>query len=217
METKKNINKEHLSRMSNTIFLELFSFVELDNEVDLYQFDYYEKEFLSLISTIPLKKFIKTPHTLRFRKLRRITNNYEGYYNRENRELLIDIRASHSFIHELAHILDFELNIYKSNTTNINKPYSLESDRNFIMLYNRYADYFLTYNQIEDPRYILSPPETWARLFEMYIASKLDLSKLGYLLEELPIVAQECNYPLHLLDDIVNFFDNLLNKKDLRD
>lgn len=179
-------------------FSHIFASIDFENKTTKNEIDKYNKDFNSILELIPLRSIVHNKYTLIFKKMEK---DYLGLLDATNKIMTINTNNTYSFVHELAHLIDYEL------TTDTNKTYSLSSCRDFILIYNKYVDQFLDYNITEDPNYICRPTEVFARLFELYIGAKLDLERLGYALDELGIVSQFCNYPIDLLDETLIFFD----------
>ena len=91
-ETKKNIPQKQLQVMRNTTFLKNFSFVEIDELVDIKKFNLIQKEFFILNESLKLSKYLKNKPELRFRRLGKL--KVEGVYYPFKKCICIDINNS---------------------------------------------------------------------------------------------------------------------------
>ena len=180
--TKLNINEETQRAMNNTELKQYFSFVELDNEVDLKRFKNFETEMHRVQSVLPTVEGIKPD--LRLRKL----GNYKalGLYFSFNKTITLDFRSSstknrgeyrpnepgiQAFIHEYGHYLDYNLPKDKGVMSNL----SLEPE--FKKIIDKYVEqlkvngiYDYSHGKIE--HYYAVPTEVFARSFEVYAFDK---------------------------------------------
>lgn len=203
-ETKKSIPNNILNVMNKTSFLQDFSYVELDQEVDLQKFSLIEKEWLKL------KEIIKYPFAsapnLRFRKLGQ--HKALGLYYPTFNCICIDINSPSSFVHELSHFLD-----YTATDTNLSLSY------NFYPIINKYSACIRKYisnNENETSKYLknkldyfLTPTEIFARMAEIYWINKGIKSSLLKTKEELNIAGGYPEMSDNFLNMVNEFFDNL--------
>lgn len=169
-EDKKNINNYILKAMENNKFLkENFKYVEIDNDVDLEQFNKIESDYEYLINNKILPK-LPEKIDLRFRKLGKMKAGsgmgVAGVYFYEVKTITIDISNEYSFIHEYGHALDY-LSAYNKETI------SLESD--FEPIITKYRENLRTANNdmdYKDVAYYSEATEIFARGFELYIKNK---------------------------------------------
>lgn len=103
-ETKKNIPQKQLDVMKNNIFLENFSFVELDEITDINKFRLIEREFINLRTVLNLNEFLKNKPELRFRRLGQ--HKAAGLYYPTEQCVCIDVGSPYSFVHEIGHHID---------------------------------------------------------------------------------------------------------------
>lgn len=180
--TKLNINEETQRAMNNTELKQYFSFVELDNEVDLKRFKDFETEMHRVQSVLPTVEGIKPD--LRLRKL----GNYKalGLYFSFNKTITLDFRSGstknrgeyrpsqpgiQAFVHEYGHYLDYNLSKDKGIMSNL----SLEPE--FKKIIDKYVEqlkvngiYDYSHGKIE--HYYAVPTEVFARSFEVYAFEK---------------------------------------------
>ena len=169
-EDKKNINNYILKAMEDNKFLkENFKYVEIDNDVDLEQFNKIEKDYEYLIDNKILPK-LPEKIDLRFRKLGKMKvgsgMGVSGVYFYGVKTITIDISNEYSFVHEYGHALDY-LSAYNKETI------SLESD--FEPIVTKYRENLRTaynYMDYKDVAYYSEATEIFARGFELYIKNK---------------------------------------------
>ena len=113
-QTKKIIPENIKHIMKNTFFLKDFSYVELDQDIDIIKFRTLEKEWEQLRKQLKYP-FNKSPE-LRFRKLGQ--HKAAGLYYPTFNCICIDIDNPNSFIHELSHYFD-----YTAKNTNLSLDY----------------------------------------------------------------------------------------------
>lgn len=170
-QLKKNIPEKTLSRMRNNVFLERYSSVELDADVDLQKFSEIEKEFRRFMILITIPKY---KGSFRIRKL----GNYraDGLHFPYHRATCIDLDGIDAYGHELAHQLDYSfqgngerlsdqfrfLKVYDQYESSVQKAiHRLPKDHPF-----RTQWYGKTkYNR----QYYLRPTEVFARSYELYL------------------------------------------------
>lgn len=163
-ETKKNITKKIQHEMETSPYLKYFTFVELDNDVEIDKYKSTIPYFEQLIKEIrfPLKK-----NELRFRKLGKLSvSNYKvnGAYFPMFKCIAIDIRNVSSFLHEVAHSIDYE--------AGGKEPLSLKDDfQNIIEVYtNQFTQLVAVDSENYTPKsinYFTTPTEVFARGFEL--------------------------------------------------
>lgn len=130
-EEKKNINKETLDAMKNSLFNKYFKEVEFDNSVNLEKINKLEHQFIDTINFINPDKnllcFMKKV-SLRFRYLGK--HKASGLYFPSYKTMCIDLRDPSSFLHEFMHMVD-----YHSNKLN---DYKLSSKYDFRKIVKKY-------------------------------------------------------------------------------
>lgn len=172
--TKKNIPKKIQSFMEDNSFLNMFDYVEADEQCDLDKLELLANEFMLLSNQMFLPKALN--HSLRFRRLGKI--KAAGVYYPGYNTLAVDIDSVSSFIHEFFHFIDFD-----------NKILSLNN--NFKPLLNLYRDLMEeAVNKLdkEDPirvawegknkygsSYYRSNEEAFARMGELYVSEILGI------------------------------------------
>lgn len=207
--TKKNIPKKILDFMENNKFLNMFDYVEADEDCELDKLNKLSDEFEVLSRELYLPR-IKN-HSLRFRKLGKI--KALGVYYPGFNTLAIDLDGVSSFIHEMFHMIDFENNLL-----------SLESDFKPLLEKYRYLatkkvgdlgeqhPVYISWNGKSkyNKMYYSSNEEAFARMGELYITEILKVdssfSKINYDTE-----MQKVIYPRdkELLDLIKVYYDNV--------
>lgn len=105
--TKKNIPKKTLEFMEDNNFLNMFGFVEADEDCELEKLNKLADEFKDLSEKLYLPR-VKN-HSLRFRKLGKI--KALGVYYPGFNTLAVDLDGVSSFVHEMFHMIDFENDI----------------------------------------------------------------------------------------------------------
>lgn len=165
-QTKRNIPEKYLNIMRNTSLLEDFSFVEIDESVDIPKFKKIEKEFSVVKKNLKLKKYLKQIPELRFRRLGQ--HKASGMYYPDYKCICVDITEPSSFIHELGHHIDLST----GNT-------SRSMDSKFKILAIKYRKELLESVSLSDmdtqeyyktkKSYYNTPTEIWARCFEIFL------------------------------------------------
>lgn len=167
-ETKKNIPQKQLQVMRNTTFLKNFSFVEIDELVDIKKFNLIQKEFFILNESLKLSKYLKNKPELRFRRLGKL--KVEGVYYPFKKCICIDINNAHSFMHELGHHIDLsgenELSL-QSDFVILAREYIKELENTCNRCNN--AETIKYYKK--ERNYFHTPTEVFARCLEIYLVS----------------------------------------------
>lgn len=161
-QTKKQISEQHKIAMKENKFLLRFKEVELDNIVDLEKFKKIENEFIKLSSEI----YIPTSTDVSFRIKRLGKHRASGlYYPNPIGCLIIDRNGVSSFVHEIAHMFDFDF-----------KGYQLSEQLNFRGIYELYRQEIISLAQVNNNvigqrklDYYLEKAEVFARSFELYV------------------------------------------------
>lgn len=216
-EEKAQIKDSTRDIMQKSSLNQYFKGLELDNDVDIKQFNTFEREASLLMSRLP--KFDLQP-VLRLRKL----GNYKAagmyvpavntlivdfrrpseiYQNAVNRPANKDIAGYSSFIHEYGHYLDYHLN---SDHT----PLSVSSE--FAKIQSQYAD-TLAKSNISNYSYYTTPTEVFARAFEIYCHQECGLRGN---LNNCNLQGPEYEAFKDIHQDINHFFDSYSTFKDLR-
>lgn len=195
-ETKKHINKEILDVMHNSKLNAYFSYLELDNSVDLGRFRILEQSILENISNSGYNENNKKPE-LRFRKLGK--HHASGMYFPHVNCICVDPRTTTSFLHEFGHYIDYNF-----------------SDNGQISMSQEFLSICLEYRNILRAKkivkrnfdYLSTPTEIFARCYEMYLVRNniVDgdiLNKSSY--------REEDGY-INLSDEATKYLDNLFDK-----
>lgn len=179
-ETKKNIDKATQQIMDRSSLHQYFSKIELDNDVDLKAFGYFEDEVKRLMSHMPLAN---DKNILRLRKL----GNHRalGMYVPSLDTIVLEFRKQSevrkdsngdmvgisSFIHEYGHYLDYRLSKWPLSLENNFKPLITQYTKNL-------ANSNLSDSKVE---YLTTPTEVFARGFELwsYESAKLRGNLIG--------------------------------------
>lgn len=205
-ETKKNIPEKVMSLMKNSMFLEDFKYVEIDDETDLMKFKKVEREWQLLKKAINFNKFIgENKAELRFKKLGK--HRAAGIYFPSKNCICVDIRSPKSFIHEFAHFIDYT---YEST--------QLSMSFNFYKIIKTYKDLFnLALNELDDNNlkrktsYFFAPTEIFARTFEIYLQNKGLISSFSKVTDEMTLMAGYPERTDEFIFIINNYFDQLVD------
>lgn len=166
-ETKKNIPDKIKAAMKNNGFLESFSFIELDELIDIEKFYLIENEFLSMKEFSNLGDYLVSNSELRFKRLGQ--HKAAGLYYPEQKCICIDINNPQSFMHEVAHHIDY---------TKAQKELSNQTDFRMVSIMYKKAleetlkkeDNIRIANHFKRKRsYFYTPTEIFARCFEIYL------------------------------------------------
>ncbi|GAB2022852.1 hypothetical protein RyT2_19260 [Pseudolactococcus yaeyamensis] len=179
-QTKKHINLSTQEMMETTSLKGDFSYIEIDNDVDLTLFHQFEAEAERIMTALP--KIEDKQATLRLRKL----GNYKalGLFASHNNTIALDFRSRdsteaiqgagiQSFIHEYGHYLDY----------NASPDGNLSLQMAFEPILKRYQENFdnlspeklallqttMSGSSTEIARYFKTPTEVFARAFELYV------------------------------------------------
>lgn len=208
--TKKNIPKKTLEFMENNNFLNMFGFVEADEDCEIEKLNKLASEFEDLSKELYLP--VVKNHSLRFRKLGKI--KALGVYYPGFNTLAIDLDGVSSFVHEMFHMIDFENDILS-----LNSKFKPLLDK-YRQLMDKYVDdlgqesptYKFWYKgKSKYARgYYASNEEAFARMGELYVTEILNLkssfAKIDYTSDIQRIV-----YPKNkeFLDLIKVYYDEL--------
>lgn len=102
-EDKKNYSKAHRERMETTVLNKWFSKVDIDDSVDLEEFDKFERDYAEIREKLPPIPDHMKPR-LGVRLLGK--HNADGLYSPTHMAVMVDVRNTGSFIHEMGHHLD---------------------------------------------------------------------------------------------------------------
>jgi len=102
-ETKQHINPSQLKRMNDNAFLDVFNFVELDNDVDLKLFSDAEENF------VELQKLVTLPSGGEFRVKKLGRHRVNGAFYPTINNLLLSLKEPSAFMHEAFHAMDNQL------------------------------------------------------------------------------------------------------------
>lgn len=216
--TKKNIPKKTLAFMENNNFLNMFGYVEADEDCEIAKLESLSEEFIDLSKKLFLP--VAKDHALRFRKLGKIKAN--GVYYPGFNTLAVDLDGVSSFVHEMMHMIDFENNIlsldYKFKP--LLSRYRVLMDEYVLNKYGKDSSAYNTWHKGKSKYnrgYYASNEEAFARMGEIYVTDILKVetsfSKIDYSSDIQKIV-----YPkdAELLGMIKDYFDevfiNIKNK-----
>ncbi|MGL9969191.1 LPD1 domain-containing protein [Enterococcus sp. DIV1420a] len=168
-QTKKNINKETLEMMASTSLIKHFSYVEIDNDVDLKLFKQFEAEIERIHGVLP-RAGDQVPE-LRLRKLG--NHNALGLYVPSKHTIAVDFRDAtdeiggvgiQSFIHEYGHALDYGIND--------GKLLSMADDfKPIVSRYRENIQFQAAKSYVgKKAGYYGAPTEVFARAFELYVS-----------------------------------------------
>ena len=165
-QTKKNIQKQTLAVMENNSFLKNFSYVELDDTVDLVKFNELSKYFLEYRKMLPyLLPNKEDKVSFRVRRL----GNYRaaGIYFPLFDTVAVDVNGVFSFVHECGHWLDHK----KLNDVSMSDDFISKISLPFKEDFQERNKLAKTY-AISSTYYWCSSREVFARAFEVYIKNK---------------------------------------------
>lgn len=213
-QQKKSVTEKVLKVMKESSLNNYFECLELDQDTDLIKFNQIEKEFEILKDNIDFNKIFKFKKpNLRFRKLGQ--HKAAGLYYPHVNCICIDIKSPKSFIHELAHCLDYTID---------DKVNKLSSSLDFMKIINTYRRIFVKeINKNKDTplgaylnnkkSYYFNQTEIFARSFEIYL-SKVKKLESSFLRSDFQLLSGYI-YSADYLDEVKNYFDALLKKVDI--
>lgn len=171
---KKNINAERRALMHDSEFTDvLFHKVEIDNSFNLDTFYEMEADFNHIWIKLNLKHVVtKFPYVMRIRKLR----NVEGSYYPTQRQLIVDVRTPHAFVHELGHLIDYQCNLNEKDGGRLSDFARFNA---CVEEATAQFNLYFTSKIFANRKYYLRRREIFARLFEMYIARKFGKLEIG--------------------------------------
>lgn len=205
--TKKNIPEKIMALMKNNAFLKEFNMLELDETVDTTLFKKLEKEYVILKNSLKLDNILEGEIDLRFRLLGQ--HKAAGIYY-PGKCICVDLKYPSSFIHELAHHIDYKFGSY---------GLKLSNNKNFRELSREYKRLYLDHvDSIEDSgvkkyllnkkSYYFTPTEIFARCFELYMTSLKSL-KSSFAEESFDVGKGYPELTEKFKNLILNYFDNL--------
>lgn len=161
--TKKNIPEEIAEYMNQTKLLQLFDFVEFDEDIKRNELKQFEKDVLFFTEDPLFQHKVKS---LRIRKLGKHSSQNKtthGLYYPSLDNISLDLRSLNSFVHEWGHALDSHYGRLSTHNT------TFREDIHSVVVHSLHKDSKLT----EDRAYYYSmPSEVFARAFEWYIFDK---------------------------------------------
>ena len=166
-QDKKNQKETHLKAAKETTLRSSFSDVEIDNDVDLAQFESFERDFNEVKDKLPAIPKGREPR-LAIRKLgKHSSSNFtvKGLYSPGHNAIAISVNDSGSTIHEMAHMYDFTAKgnaSVKEEFTSIRQDYS--------------KNLKIPDNLRGKDEYYSSSHEVFARGFEVYAHKKLGIN-----------------------------------------
>lgn len=215
-QTKKHIPKTHLKKMEDNRFLDIYGYVELDEDVDLERFEEIERQFAEFARLTEMSE--SKDHDFRIKRL----GNYRaaGVYFPFFKSTIFDIRHPDAFGHEWMHQVDYTL---RGDGRNVHE------ESRFHPLYVRYmqeVERAVSEASNDDPlkkswkgstkynrSYYSKKTEVFARLGELYLSTFIDddnsLVKLKEELEaSLVYPTDETTVRL-----VVSYFDELFGRE----
>lgn len=102
-QTKKHIPQTHQARMEDNRFLDVYGYVELDEDVDLEKFTSIEEDFIRFVEATGMRP--APDHAFRVRRLGRY--KAAGIYFSGYKTTAFDLRHPSSFGHEWMHQVDY--------------------------------------------------------------------------------------------------------------
>lgn len=159
-EDKKYPSKSHVRAAEESVLHGAgFGKIEIDNEVDLGEFEDFERAVLEARRVLPPIPF-KCQPDLRVRKLGR--HRVTGMYVPRVNTICVDVHDSGSFVHEYGHMLDFQ---------------GLESSLGSVFG-SVVGGYRRRLRGVPEGKaeYYGTPTEVWARAFELYAVERLGVS-----------------------------------------
>lgn len=209
--TKKNIPKRTLAFMENNNFLNMFGYVEADEDCEIEKLENLSTELVDLSKKMFLP--ISKDHALRFRKLGKLKAS--GVYYPGYNTLAVDLDGVSSFIHEMMHMIDFTNDIlsldYKFKP--LLTKYRELMDEYVLTKFGENSESYNTWHKGKSKynrAYYASNEEAFARMGELYVTEilnvKTSFSKLEYNDDKQKIV-----YPkdAELLDMIKVYYDEV--------
>lgn len=160
-DDKKNPSKTHEALMDSTALAMKngggFRKVEVDNDVAVEEYEDFERAYNEVKDKLPASVFGKEPE-LRIRKLGKhgsASSQVNGLFNPARNSVVVDVRTSEAFIHEMGHHFDL---VMKDNA-------SLSDDFKSIT-----RDYMSALDEPDENRkkYLGTPTEIFARLTERF-------------------------------------------------
>lgn len=164
--TKQNIKKDTLFAMKNNSFLENFSFVEIDDTVDLNKFRDLSEYFSEYRKLMPqLLPKVEDGVSFRIRRLGNYRANgvYFPYYD----TVAVGVAGTSSFVHECGHWLDYK----KFNNASMSDDFIEKITLPYKSYFKAQNSIFKTYAKSSES-YYCSTREVFARAFEVYIKNK---------------------------------------------
>lgn len=159
-DDKKNPDKTHQHLSKTSVLTSSFAKIEVDNDVDPVEFHDFESALVHAQRVLPPIPRGRNPQ-LRIRKLGK--HRASGLYSPAHNAIAIDVRDSSSFVHEYAHMLDYQGSVSSvgDEFRGVVKDYS--SALKVPSLDKGKREYYST------------PTEVWARAFELYAREELGI------------------------------------------
>lgn len=218
-QTKKHIPESHLQKMADNRFLDIFGYVELDEDVDLERFETIEQQFVDFVEATGMPE--SKDHDFRIKRL----GNYRaaGVYFAGFQSTVFDIRHPHAFGHEWMHQIDYT---WGEDGRNVHQ------ESRFQPLYVRYVQEVERAVQDADETdpikkewsgsnkynrsYYLKKTEVFARLGEVYLSTLIeDDNSLVKTKEELKESHVHPTDPM-TVRLVVDYFDELFERRILK-
>jgi len=210
-EDKKNIPKKIVELMESSILNERLGFIEYDEMCDTDAIDVADTQIFSFLDTYFPKVDVSSV-TLRFRRLG--NHKAAGLYYPTHRCICVEISEPWAFTHEFGHMLDYLYGCVSNVTKNAC----------FKEVYDRYVEVFdkkLSVDSALSDRlrkggqkskynYFTRETEVFARSFELFMSSKLNLDNT--ILQGIEFYEGKAEYHpedekyMHLVDE---FFSSL--------
>lgn len=220
-----NVKATHKARMANNEFNVMFKEVEIDSSFDLNKFMDAEIEFDHIYKKLGLANHpqINGRFNLRIRKIR---GQRAGTFYQTHRTIVLHPDYIDSFIHELGHLLDYNLaegvqKTYQHTGKTLTKRPLLSSLDAFKPIVEAYTEHFKasggkgTHNGKYNVKYYLTETEIFARTFELYILKTFGETVLTETEDEyIGPTRGKAIYPLFnkdLMALIMGYYNNLFN------
>lgn len=205
---KNNVSDNAKAVMANSSFLELFSSVELDEDMDIEKFYLIENEFEKLKDLLQLQRFINKDAEIKFKKLRK----QNGLYFKEQNCICVNTENQSSFIHEIAHLIDSKL--YSNYLASMSPDFRILAIK-YIQQLEQNAEHLESSKLKEYKKARMNfhtPTEVFARAFELYLC-KIKRLSTSFITEEANMTIEN-GYPeldSNLLNMIQNYFSNIID------
>lgn len=173
-QTKKHIPRTHSERMEDNRFLDVYGYVELDEDVDLAKFDVIEQNFVDFVHAVGMPT--AKDHSFRVKRL----GNYRaaGVYFSGYKATIFDIRHPQAFGHEWMHQVDYT---FRGTGRNVHEESEFHP---LYVRYKRMVEQAIEMADSSNPlksewkgstkynrNYYMKKTEVFARLGEVYLST----------------------------------------------